>query len=300
VDELGNLLREAREAKGLTLLDAQEATRINSSYLEALEAGQYDALPTPVHARGYLRNYARYLKLDPEPLLERYEVKRGQQAVTSPSPNNGAIGPNSPLPTREDQPFFDPVNMNLSNNRGSKSGSLQRWIIIIALLLSIALIASRIIPLLRGNGGGTESLTNGIQEAVSNLTSGNEAEASPSPDTSNIPGAAAVVTSTNRNAAIQLPTATATRPSLPATLELIELRLDITERTWMRITIDGEVAFEGLAKKGDEPYQWTAEEEAQLLTGNAIGIFATINDIPLGKLGGRGEVVEEIWETTSN
>jgi hypothetical protein len=68
----------------------------------------------------------------------------------------------------------------------------------------------------------------------------------------------------------------------------------------MRITIDGEVVFEGLAKKGDEPYQWTAEEEAQLLTGNAIGIFATINDIPLGKLGGRGEVVEEIWETTSN
>jgi cytoskeletal protein RodZ len=300
VDELGNLLREAREAKGLTLHDAQEATRINSSFLEALEAGQYDALPTPVHIRGYLRNYARYLKLDPEPLLERYEVKRGQQTVTIPSPNNGSIGPDSPIPTREDQPFFDPVNMNLSDNGGGKSGSLQRWIIIIALLLSIALIANRIVPLLRGNEVGSESLTNGIKEAVSNLTSGDGAEASPSPDTSIIPGAAAVVTSTNRNAAIQLPTATATRPSLPATLELIELRLDITERTWMRITIDGEVVFEGLAKKGDEPYQWTAEEEAQLLTGNAIGIFATINDIPLGKLGGRGEVVEEIWETTSN
>jgi cytoskeletal protein RodZ len=300
VDELGNLLREAREAKGLTLHDAQEATRINRSYLEALEAGQYDALPTPVHARGYLRNYARYLKLDPEPLLERFEVKRGQQTATVPSSNNGAIGPDSPLLTREDQPFFDPVNMNLSNNVGGKSGSLQRWIIIIALLLSIALVANRIIPLLRGNEGGTESLTNGIQEAVSNLTSGNGAEANPSPDTSIIPGAAAVVTSTNRNAAIQLPTATATRPTLPATLELIEVRLDITERTWMRITIDGEVVFEGLAKKGDEPYQWTAEEEAQLLTGNAIGIFATINEIPLGKLGGRGEVVEEIWETTSN
>ena len=250
MDELGSLLREAREAKGLTLSDAQEATRINRSYLEALEEGQYEQLPTPVHARGYLRNYARYLKLDPEPLLERYEINRGQQSTATPSPNNGAIGPETPIPTREDQPFFDPVNVNLTKNGRGKSGSFQRWIIIIALLLSIALIANRIIPLLRGNEGGTEALTSGIQEAVSNLTSGSEAEASPSPDTSIIPGAADVVTSTNRNAAVQLPTATATRPSLPATLELIELRLDITERTWMRVTIDGEIAFEGLAKKG--------------------------------------------------
>ena len=299
MDELGNLLREAREAKGLTLQDAQEATRINRSYLEALEDGQYGLLPTPVHARGYLRNYARYLKLDPEPLLERYEVNRGQQTAAAPSANNGAIGPESPIPTREDQPFFDPVNVNISNSGRSGSGSIQRWIIIIALLLSIALIASRIIPLLRGDEGGAESLTSGIQEAVSNLTSNAEADATASPDTSLIPGAAEVVTSTNRNAAVQLPTATATRPSLPATLEQIALRLDITERTWMRITVDDEIVFEGLAKKGDEPYEWTAEQEAQLLTGNAIGIFVTINEVPLGKLGGRGEVIEEIWETTA-
>ncbi len=300
MDELGKLLQEAREAKGLTLQDAQEATRINRSYLKALEEGQFGLLPTPVHARGYLRNYARYLKLDPEPLLERYEVNRGQQTAATPTAMNGVIGPESPIPPREDQPFFDPVNVDLSNKGRSGSGSFQRWIIIIALLLSIALVANRMIPLLRGEEGGTESLTSGIQEAVSSLTSDSEAEATASPDTSLIPGAADIVTSTNRNAAIQLPTATATRPRLPATLEEIILRLDITERTWMRITIDGEVEFQGLAKKGDEPYQWTAVEEAQLLTGNAMGIFVTINDIPLGKLGGRGEVVEEVWETTSS
>ena len=68
----------------------------------------------------------------------------------------------------------------------------------------------------------------------------------------------------------------------------------------MRVTIDGEVVFEGLARNGDEPYLWDAQEEAQLLTGNAIGIFVTINEIELGRLGGRGEVVEETWTATGS
>ncbi|NHZ71509.1 MAG: helix-turn-helix domain-containing protein, partial [Aquificales bacterium] len=74
MDELGHILREARETKGLTLEEAQEKTRINSKYLDALENSEYDKLPTPVHVRGFLRNYARFLGLDPQPLLERYEL----------------------------------------------------------------------------------------------------------------------------------------------------------------------------------------------------------------------------------
>jgi hypothetical protein len=68
----------------------------------------------------------------------------------------------------------------------------------------------------------------------------------------------------------------------------------------MRVTVDGEIVFEGLARKGDGPFEWLAEEETQLLTGNAIGIFVTLNDIELGKLGGRGEVVDETWSTTTS
>ena len=108
-----------------------------------------------------------------------------------------------------------------------------------------------------------------------------------------------MITSTGRNV-VDIPTATPTRPSLPATFDVIRLRLDITERTWMRVTIDDEVVFEGMARKGDDPYQWEAQKGVTLLTGNASGIYVTINDIELGKLGGRGEVVEETWNTTGN
>lgn len=301
VDELGSILREAREAKGLTLSEAQDATRISLKYLEALENAQYDALPTRVHVRGYLRNYARYLGLDPDPLLERYEVGKDQRPPQPISQKPDSALPDTILPPQEDQVFFDPVNVELAGDSRREGGSAVRWFIIIALLISLALVANRFIPMLRGDGDGTASLTAGIQEAVDNITNNDEApEATTSPDATIIPGAGQPITSTSRNVIVDLPTPTATRPSLPATLEAIRLRLDITERTWMRVTIDDEVVFEGLARKGDGPYQWEAEQQAQLLTGNAIGIVVTINDVELGRLGGRGEVVDETWTTTGN
>jgi len=296
VDELGTLLREAREARGVTLAEAQEATKINSRYLEGLEEGQYDVLPSEVHVRGYLRNYARYLQLDPKPLLDRYELNRENRRPASPPPaTDEELAALGPLDAPEEQVFFDPVNVDIGGGR-SDSGSGLRIVIILALLISIAIVALRFIPMLTGNGDGSEAITSGLEDVVTDLT--NSEQATPTVDTAVIPGSGDVVTSTSRNAGIVLPTPTATRPTLPATMETIQMRLDITERTWMRVTIDGEVVFEGLARKGDEPYVWEALQQAQLLTGNAIGIFVTINDVALGKLGGRGEVVDETWVTT--
>lgn len=299
MDELGSLLREAREAKGLTLAEAQKATRINSDYLEALEDGRYSELPTQVHVRGYLRNYAKYLELDSKPLLDRYELsKDSYSAQPEPIALEGAS--DKPIPPREDQVFYDPVNMEISRAGKRDSGSILRLIIIVALLASLALVANRFIPMLTGGGDRTDILTNSIEEAVSSITNDAEQAATMTPDPTLVPGAGETITSTSRNVAIQLPTPTATRPTLPATLETVQMRLEITERTWMRVTIDGEVVFEGLARKGDGPFEWEAKDEAQLVTGNAIGVFVSINDIELGKLGGRAEVVEETWVATGN
>lgn len=301
MDELGSLLREAREAKGLSLVDVNEETKINPKYLEALEDGRYGDLPTEVHVRGYLRNYARFLELDPEPLLTRYEISREmygpQGATTSDDERVGTITG----PQREGQVFFDPVNMELSNGGGRDSGSsFSRIVIIIALLASIALVAARFLPMLTGNGGESESLAQSLEEAVSNITNELNQQAEPTTDASLASAPDEPITSTSRNAAVVLPTPTATRPVLPATMNEIRMRLEITERTWMRVTVDGDVVFEGLARKGDGPFEWLAEQEAQLLTGNAIGIYVTLNDVELGKLGGRGEVVDETWSTTTS
>jgi cytoskeleton protein RodZ len=302
VDELGSILREAREARGLSLAEAQDATRINSKFLEALEDGQYHELPTPVHARGFLRNYSRYLGLEPEPLLERFSLT---SSARTPAPtlvrpnvddNLAALGPIAP---GEDKVFFEPVNVDLES-RGRDSGTVLRLLVILALLISLALVANRFIPMLTGSGDGTEALTAGIQELVGSIRNEPEEEENPqpTPDLALIPGADEEIASTSRNDALQLPTPTATRPSLPATMEIIRFRLDVTERTWMRVTVDDEVVYEGLARRGDGPFEWQARTSVNLLTGNAIGLVVTINDVELGRMGGRGEVADETWNTT--
>lgn len=302
MDELGNILREAREAKGLTLSEVQDQIRISTKFLAAMENGQYNLLPTPVHVKGYLRNYARFLNLDPAPLLERYEfgAKSKPKKKSQPAALNGDMPTGPPLPIRDDQPFFDPVNVELSGRKVSNSASVQRLVLIIAILIALGLIASRF---LFDNGNSSEAVTNSINETVNNILNNGETGsdfATATPDVSLIPGAGEVITSTGRNDIVDIPTPTATRPTLPATLDVIRLRLDITERTWMQVTVDDEVVFEGMARKGDEPYEWEAQQSVTLLTGNAIGVFVTINDIELGKLGDRGEVVQETWNTTGN
>jgi hypothetical protein len=62
----------AREARGIDLLRAERETKIRRTYLAALERGDYAALPGAVYVRGFLRNYATYLGLDPEEAVAQW------------------------------------------------------------------------------------------------------------------------------------------------------------------------------------------------------------------------------------
>lgn len=70
-------LREARTAAGLELSDVHEVTKISVRFLRALEAEDWDEIPAPAYVRGFLRTYAEFLNLDPEPLLASLEVAQG-------------------------------------------------------------------------------------------------------------------------------------------------------------------------------------------------------------------------------
>ncbi len=310
MDEIGSILREAREARGFTIEEAQAATRISGKYLRALEEGAYERLPTPVHVRGFLKNYARYLALDPEPLLERYEASRYNQPVPIPTGRVEDISPDTPLPGRVDQPFFNPVNVDLNaSTGGGGTESTLRLFIIVALIVAIILAATRFVPLLLGRGDGQEVMTNAIQslledEAEPGATpAGSDTGTSPeeSLDPNITPQPIVPTGRNNPGADISTPALpTPTRPLLPAVMEVVRLRLDITERTWVRVTIDGNVVLEGQVKLGDGPYEWEALQEATLLTGNGAGVFVTINGIELGRLAGRGEVWEESWSASGS
>jgi hypothetical protein len=74
---LGELLLAGRERKGVDLYRAERDTKIRAKYLEALEQGDFKALPGQVYTKGFLRNYALYLGLDPEGVLEQFRVEVG-------------------------------------------------------------------------------------------------------------------------------------------------------------------------------------------------------------------------------
>jgi cytoskeleton protein RodZ len=76
---IGERLRSAREALGLSLEEIENVTRIRRSFLVALEQESFDVLPGPTYTRGFLRTYAGYLGIPSEDLLDLY-----------PSPSIGA------------------------------------------------------------------------------------------------------------------------------------------------------------------------------------------------------------------
>ena len=67
-------LRAAREARGWNLRQVAERLHITEAQVKGLEEGDYTALPGAAFARGFLKNYARLLDLNPEPLLKTYDA----------------------------------------------------------------------------------------------------------------------------------------------------------------------------------------------------------------------------------
>ena len=65
----GQKLKAARLEKSLTLEDVSKATKIKSSFLEYIENGEYQKLPSVSYAHGFVRNYASFLGLDEKELL---------------------------------------------------------------------------------------------------------------------------------------------------------------------------------------------------------------------------------------
>lgn len=70
---VGESLRSAREAQGMSVPEVASSLKLNPRQIEALESGRFDLLPGLAFTRGFLRNYARLLRLDPAPLLQGLE-----------------------------------------------------------------------------------------------------------------------------------------------------------------------------------------------------------------------------------
>lgn len=83
-ETLGEILERRRRSLGRSLADAEADTRIRARLLEALEKGDYEALPSPAYVRGYVISYAKFLGLESAPLVELYDKETGRAASVEP------------------------------------------------------------------------------------------------------------------------------------------------------------------------------------------------------------------------
>ncbi len=99
----GEALQAARIAKELTLQDVSDSLRYSVKQIDALEKSEFDLLPDAMITRGFIRNYARLLELDAEPLLASY------RKAASSEPGKEIIVQSSMRPiqlTKESQPWL--------------------------------------------------------------------------------------------------------------------------------------------------------------------------------------------------
>jgi len=86
VSTVANQLRQAREAKNLTVQQVVEITKIRTDHLQALEAGNFDVFSAPVYIRGFVRTYSTLLKLDVPQIMAALEAELAQTTKFSEPP----------------------------------------------------------------------------------------------------------------------------------------------------------------------------------------------------------------------
>lgn len=134
MQELGAVIREAREARGITLEELNRRTKIRIRYLQAIEEGNLEILPGEVYYKGFVRSIARELGLDYEELMDAYY--------------------HSPL-TKED----DPEDITNSTPAAERESLLARvaWGRLLLVLLTLVLVTSVVLLLVFGGLWGESS-----------------------------------------------------------------------------------------------------------------------------------------------
>lgn len=126
---LGDEFRAAREARHLALSDIAERLHIRSVYLQNIEDEDWTAIAAPVYVRGFIRSYARFLGLDPEGAVNRYNAAIGETPSAIPGPLY--VGPPS-----------------------SEGPSIWVWLAGAAALILVAFVGFSYYQFERGNEGG--------------------------------------------------------------------------------------------------------------------------------------------------
>lgn len=261
MSELGAYLRRHREEQGLSLEEIEEQTRIRRTYLEAIEAGEWDRLPPGVYTRGLLKTYARALGVSRNSVMRMYAKERPGEARL-------------PEPQLISQPL-------LRESRFNFEILLAATVLVVALSLFAWTVLRS--PALEGIWAGPEG---GSDAPVA------DGPADPTPiDVSEGVTSTAMPQSTVAPAASATPSAPPPSPTPQGIVAVIDVSSDV----WLEVRLDDEEPTAGFLRPGDDPVRYQATETLVLKTGNAGPMDVEINGQAVGSLGEPGQVRTYEW-----
>ena len=135
LQDMGTILRERREAMGISLAEAEAATRIRQKYVSALENNEWAVLPGEVVGRGFLRNYSSYLGLDTTEMMERRRAAADPRLAASLA--NISVGATLPPERAID---YRPMNVDIKDEPDAIQGRNLRLRPILTALAAIAVV----------------------------------------------------------------------------------------------------------------------------------------------------------------
>lgn len=273
--EIGGSIQQQRDILGLSLEEIEAHTHIPINYLNLLENGAFHQFPSPMQARGMLGNYASFLGMSKNAVLIRYAEA---------------------LQSKLAQDQLEKIRQQEEKRKSKTKIVMPIWLRNVLSADSLIFGTLGIATLIFAIWGVSRVLDIQAKQepqptapALSGLLLPSATSVPAASATSSQPGQFPIATD-----AIVLETESLEPTLLPFSGENINLFVIVNERTYLRVTVDGQISFDGRVAAGANlPY--TANQSIEVLTGNAAALEIIFNGSNLGPLGLTGEVVNYIY-----
>ncbi len=273
---IGKTLHDHRQALSLTLDEIEDHTHVRKHYLLALEAGDFDHLPSSVQARGMLNNYARFLDMDVDAILLRFaEGLQAQRLERQPKPVDTSRSKDENKTSKAIQP---------TGLRRYFSMDVFVGVGLVILLLVFAIWGTTRVISLR-----SASTPQPTAQPISDILAFTPQGATATPAPTNESGAGAIIPEVSSTAIATLPD-TGQGP--------VQIVIVALEQAFIRVTVDGKKVFDGRITPGGA-YPFDGNTQIEILTGNGAAISILFNQSNLGPMGSIGEVVDRIYTTNA-
>ncbi len=273
----GNKLRERRQLLGLQYQDVEKYIHVRKHYLQALEDGHIDAIPSFVQCQGMLANYARFLDLDENDILLDYA--NGLQARREALAESSA----QPQKKKKNKPL---ITVPKKWKRLISTDLLMVGGIIFILLVFAVWSATRITALKKSDPQLTQLSVSDILLNTSLPTA--------LPTSTSFVFTPAFIGGETQVPGMLLNTPDPNLTPTPLNTSAIQISITAKQRCWVKIIADHENTFNGYLIPGNV-YPFYATKELSLISGNAGCLLVTFNQKDLGELGGKTQTIHLLF-----